>query len=95
MKNNEKEIAFDIPNNVGFYDMKHTKGLISAGMKDALLKLAKTIRKFLIPLSPANGTVEDSKEELSPSDLEVQGIEKITIPSNVINMKKIRNLVRS
>ena len=39
----KKETVFDILNNIGFYDMKHTKGLNSARMKGALYNLPKTI----------------------------------------------------
>ena len=46
MNNNEKETVFDIYNNVGFMDMKHTKGLNSARMRDALCNNPKTIAIF-------------------------------------------------
>ena len=36
LNNNEKESVFDTLKNVGFYDVKHMKGLTSARKKDAL-----------------------------------------------------------
>ena len=53
LNNNEKETTFDILNNVKFYDMKYTKRLKSARMKDALYILPKTITKMSDLLLPA------------------------------------------
>ena len=46
LENNEKETVIDIIDNVGFYDMKHTKGLNSSRMKDALYCLPKAKDKI-------------------------------------------------
>ena len=55
MNSNEKETVFDIPDNVGFYDMKHTTGINSARMKDVLYNLPKTITEILSPPLPKIG----------------------------------------
>ena len=47
LNDNEKKTVFDILNNVGFNNMKHTKGLKSARMKDVLYILPKTIPTIL------------------------------------------------
>ena len=86
MNTSDKERVFDLLNKVGFYDMKHTKGLNSARMKDALYILPKTIPKILNPPLAEIENIEDSNEELSDNDLEGQGIEKIIIPSNIIDI---------
>ena len=41
----KKETVLDVPNDVGLYDMKHTKKLNSARMKDVLHNLPKTLPK--------------------------------------------------
>ena len=55
-------------------------------MKDALYNLPKTIPKILKPFLPAIKNLEDSFEEKSDIDLEAHGIEKIIIPSNIIDI---------
>ena len=63
--------------------MKHTKGLSSARMKDALHNLPKTITKNLkLPLAEIENTEDSCEEELPDNDLEGQRIEKIIIPFN-------------
>ena len=81
--NNIEKKVFDIPNNVGFYDMNHTKGSNSSGMKDALHNLPKALAKILNPPLPKNDNIEDSHEEIT--DLEGEGDEKTIIPSNIID----------
>ena len=41
MDNEDKLSVFSIPENVGFYSLKHHKGLNSARMQDALHNLPK------------------------------------------------------
>ena len=82
----KKQYLIYLINTVGFYDMKHTKGFDSARMKDALYDLPKTIATVLNPTLPEIGNIEDSFEEISDNDLEGQGIEKIIIPSNIIDI---------
>ena len=41
MDNEDKSTVYDILKNAGFYSMKHTKGLNSARMRDALHNLPK------------------------------------------------------
>ena len=69
---NEKETVFGLLNNVGFYDMKQTKGLKSSRLKDVLCNLPKTISKILNPLLPEIETIQDFYEEISDNDLERQ-----------------------
>ena len=86
MNINEKETVFDIYNSVGFYDIKHTKGLNSTRIKGALYNLPKTIPNILNPPLPAIENIENSFEETADNDLEGQGIEKIIIPFNIIDI---------
>ena len=74
LNNHEKETVFDILNNVGFYDVKHTKGLSSARMNDVLYILPKSILKSLSPLLPAIEKLEGFIKEKTDEDLEGQGI---------------------
>ena len=60
LKNTEKDAVFDMPNNVGFYDKKHTKGLSSARKKDALYILPKRMPILQNLLLPANEKIEES-----------------------------------
>ena len=76
----EKEIVFGILQNVGFYDNIPKIGFKAARMKDALKDLPKATDKIRIPPLPTIENVEDS------SDLEGRGIEKIIIPSNIIDI---------
>ena len=81
LNNNEKETVYNILKDVGFYNMKHTIGLKSARMRDALIDLPKVMDKIRNPPSPAIENVEDS------SDLEGQGSTKNIIPSKIIDTK--------
>ena len=75
----DRSIVYDIVKNTGFYSMKHTKGLKSARMRDALYNLPKAIDKYRnLPL-PGIENVEDS------SDLEGRGV-TIFIPSKIIDI---------
>ena len=67
MNNIEKKMS-DILNNVRFYDLKQTKGINSAKLKDASYILPKTKPKILNPSLAAIGKVEDSYEEISDND---------------------------
>ena len=74
MDNEDKSTVFDKLKNTGFYSMRHTKGLNSARMKDALNNLPREIAKTRnLPL-PA---IEN--------DLQGEGV-KITIPSNIVDI---------
>ena len=66
---------FEILENVGFYNNIPKIGLKSARRKDALYNLPKVIR------NPLLSTIEN----VSDSDLEGQGLEKI-IPSIIIDI---------
>ena len=65
-----------ILNNDGFYDVKHTKALNSARMKDVSYNLPKRIPEFLNPPLALIRNIKDSYEEISDNDLEGQGTEK-------------------
>ena len=43
MDNEDKSTVYNMLENTGFYSMRHTKGLNSARMKDALCNLPKEI----------------------------------------------------
>ena len=63
-RNNDKLTVFDILEKTRFYSKKH-KGLNSAGMRDALYELPKTIAKVrnpLLSLPPAEN--EESEKNL-------------------------------
>ena len=60
LSNTEKDTVFDMPNNVGFYDKKHTKGLNSARKKGALYNLPQTMPIFQNSLLPAIEKIEES-----------------------------------
>ena len=75
----EKEIVYDILQNVGVYDNIPRVGLKAARMQDALKNLPKEIKRIREPALPEIENVEDS------SDLEGQGV-KIIIPSNIIDI---------
>ena len=77
MDNKDKLTVFNILEITGFYSMRHTKGLNSTRMKDALYNLAKEIAKIRkLPL-PAIGNESD--------DLQGEGV-KIIIPPNIIDI---------
>ena len=46
MDDEDKSTVYDILKNIGFYSMRHTKGLKSARMQDALYNLPKEIAKI-------------------------------------------------
>ena len=75
----EKEIVFDILQNVGFYDNIPKIGFKAARIKDAFYDLPTEIDKIRNPPLPTIENVEDS------SDLGGQGA-KIIIPSNIIDI---------
>ena len=80
LDNNEKETVNNILKDfVFFYKMRHSKGLKSAKMRDAIHNLPKEIDKMRNPPLPAIENIEDS------SDLEGQEV-KINIPSNIIDI---------
>ena len=78
MDDEDKLIVYDILKNIGFYSMRHTKGLKSARMKDALINLPKEIDKIRNPPLPA---IENECD-----NLQGEGIEKIIIPSNIVDI---------
>ena len=80
MDNVEKERVFDILETVGFYDNIPKISFNSARMKDVLYNLPKVIDNHQNSPLPTIKSVEDS------SDLEGQGITKIVIPSNLIDI---------
>ena len=73
MDNEDKLTVYNIPENIDFYSMRHTKGLNSARMKDALYNLPKEIDKIRNPPLPAI------------YNLQGEGV-KIIIPSNIIDI---------
>ena len=77
MDNEDKLTIYDILKNIGSYSMKHTKGLKSARMKDALINFPREIDKVRNPTLPAI--------ENEVSNLEGEGV-KIIIPSNIIDI---------
>ena len=79
MDDEDKSTVYDILKNTGFFSMKHTKGLNSARMKDALYNLQKEIAKIRNAPPPALQKIEDF------SVLEDRGV-KSFIPSNLIDI---------
>ena len=77
MNNEDKLTVYNILQNIGFYSMKHTKGLNSARMKDALNNLPREIAKIRNPHLPA---IENEAD-----NLEGKGV-KIITPSNLIDI---------
>ena len=77
MDNEDNLTVHDILKNTGFYSMRHTKGLNSARMKDALSNLPREIAKIRNPPLPATDNESDN--------LEGEGVQKIIIPSNLID----------
>ena len=75
--NEEKSTVINILKSTCFYSLKHKKGLNSARMRDALWNLPKELAKFRNPPLPATENESD--------DLQGQRIEKIIIPSNIID----------
>ena len=77
MDDEDKLTIYDILKNIGFYSMKHKKGLNAARMKDALFNLPREIDKIRNPTLP--------EIENESNDLEGEGV-KIIIPSNIIGI---------
>ena len=78
MNDEDKSTVFDILRNTGFYSTKHKKGLKSARMQDALYNLPREIAKIRNPPLPA---IENESD-----NLQGEGVEKIIIPSNKIDI---------
>ena len=78
MDNEDKLTKFNILEKIGFYSMRHTKGLNSARMKDALNNLPREVAKIRNPPLPATDNESDN--------LEGEGVQKIIKPSNVIDI---------
>ena len=81
MDDEDKSTIYDILKNTGFYSMTQNKGLNSARMKDAMYNLPKTIARVRNPFLPPIENIEEVSD-----NLEGQGIEKIFIPSNIIDI---------
>ena len=77
MDDEDKSTVYDILKNTGFYFMRHTKGLNSVRMKDALNNLPRDIAKIRNPPLPA---IENESD-----NLQGEGV-KIIIPSNIIGI---------
>ena len=77
MDDEDKLTIYNILNNVGFYSMRHTKGLKSARFNDAKYILPNEINKTRNPSLP---TIENEI-----NILEGDGVQKIIIPSNIID----------
>ena len=77
MDDEDKLTIYDLLKNIGFCSMRHTKGLKSARMKDALFNLPKEIDKIRNPPLPAI--------EIESDNLHGEGA-KIIIPSNIIDI---------
>ena len=77
MDDEDESTVFDILKTTGFYSMRHTKGLKSARMKDALYNLPKEIAKIRNPPLPA---IQNES-----NNLQGEGV-KIIIPSNIIDI---------
>ena len=78
MDDEYKLTVYDILKNLGFYSMRHTKGINSTRFKDAFHILTREIAKFRNPPVPAIEIDFDG-------DLQGEGV-KIMIPSNVIDI---------
>ena len=77
MGDEDKSTVYDILRNIGFYSMRHRKGLTSARMQDALYNLPDEIAKIRnCPLPTI---------EIESDNLEGEGV-KIFIPSNIIDI---------
>ena len=77
MDDEDKSIIYDILKNTGFCSMKHTIGLKSTRMRDALYNLPKETTKSQNPPLPA---IENES-----GNLQGEGV-KIIIPSNIIDI---------
>ena len=77
MDNEDKLTIYNIPKNIGFYSMKHIKGLNSTRYKDAKYNLLKEIDKIRNPPLPQ---IENESD-----NIQGEGV-KIIIPSNIIDI---------
>ena len=77
MDDEDKSTVYDILKNTCFYSMRHSKGLKSARMRDALYNLPKEIARITNPPLPVI--------EKESDNLEGEGV-KIIIPSNIIDI---------
>ena len=77
MDDEDKLTVHDILKNTGFYFLRHTKGLNSARMRDALSNLLKETAKIRNPPLPA---IENESD-----NLQGEGV-KIIMPSNIIDI---------
>ena len=78
MNDEDKLTVYNILKNIGFYSMRHTKGLKSARFQDAMYNLPNEIDKIRDPPLPA---IENEN-----NILEGDGVEKIIMPSNIIDI---------
>ena len=78
MDDEDKLTIYNILQNTGFYSMKHIKGLNSARFKDAKYNLPREIAQIQNPPLPP---IENEAD-----NLEGEGIQKIIIPSNIIDI---------
>ena len=60
MNDDEKMAVYQILKDVGFYNMKHTIGLKSDRMQNAIRYLPKAIERILVPLIPRIENIEGS-----------------------------------
>ena len=79
MDEEDKITVYDLLKNIGFFSMKHTKGLNSAKTKDASHNLPKERAKSRNPFLPEIENIEDVSD-----NLEGGGVKTI-IPSNIID----------
>ena len=77
MNEEDKAFVYDIQKCTGFYFLKHTKGLKTARMRDAICNLSKEIAKIRNPPLPAIEKESDI--------IEGEGV-KFIIPSNIIDI---------
>ena len=68
MDDEDKSTVYDILKNTGFYSMKHTKGLKTARMIDALYNLPKEKYKIRKPPLPA---IENESDDLQGEGLKI------------------------
>ena len=77
MDNEDKLTIYNILKNIGFYSMKHYKGLNSARFKDAKYNLPKEIDKIR---NPPLSQIENESDDLQGEEV------KIIIPSNILDI---------
>ena len=84
LKENEETTVYQILKYVSFFNMKHTIGIKSARMQDAIKYLPKATERFLNPPLPLIENIEDSYEDESDK-LQGEGV-KFIIPSSIIDI---------